>query len=238
MKTILFQGDSITDCSRYRKATDKKQESRALWSGGKLFKKITALGEGYPAMVSAELEKRCPGSYKFINRGVGGDRIPDIYSRIVKDIIKVNPDYMSLLVGVNDVWRNFDSEGTGTGAVRFEKIYNILLEELKEEFPELKIIIMGPFLLHGSAGDNRPDEPDRFERFSRDVAEMAGIAKKLAEKHGLKFVDLQAMFDEAVKTTPAIELTGDGVHPTAKGHQLITKEWLKAFDEITAGEKA
>lgn len=236
MKTILFQGDSITDCSRYRNATDAKQETIALWSCGRPFKKITALGEGYPSMVSAELESRCKGSYKYINRGVSGDRIPDIYARIVKDIIKVKPDYMSLLVGVNDVWRNFDSDGTGTGSARFEKVYDILLEELKEELPDLKIIIMGPFLLHGSAGDNRPDEPDRFEKFSADVAELACIAKKLAEKYGCAFIDLQAMFDEAVKTTPVIELTGDGVHPTAKGHQLIKKEWLKTFNEITAGE--
>ena len=67
---------------------------------------------------------------------------------------------------------------------------------------------------------------------------MAGIAKKLADKHGLKFIDLQAMFDEAVKTTPASELTGDGVHPSLKGHELIKKEWLKAFAEITAEEQA
>ena len=236
MKTILFQGDSITDCSRYRKATDAKQETIALWSCGRPFKKVTAMGEGYPKLVSEELATKASGAYKFYNRGVGGDRIPDVYARIVKDIIKLKPDYMSLLVGVNDVWRNFDSDGTGTGTARFEKVYNILIEELKEELPELKMIIMGPFLLHGSAGDNRPDEPDRFERFSAGVAELADITKKLAEKHGLKFVDLQAMFDEAVKTTPAIELTGDGVHPTLKGHELIKNEWLKAFDEITAGE--
>lgn len=236
MKTILFQGDSITDCSRYRKATDSKQETIALWGSGRPFKKITAMGDGYPKLVKEALTSKAPDAYKFYNRGVSGDRIPDIYSRIVKDIIKLKPDYMSLLVGVNDVWRDFDSEGTGTGAARFEKVYNILIEELKEELPELKIIIMGPFLLHGSAGDNRPDEPDRFERFSAGVAEMAAIAKKLADKHGLKFVDLQAMFDQAVKTTPANVLTGDGVHPTLKGHELITKEWLKAFEEITAGE--
>ena len=238
MKTILFQGDSITDCSRYRKATDDKQNGRAFWSDGKLFKKITAMGEGYPKLVSEELTAKAPGAYKFYNRGVGGDRIPDVYARIVKDIIKLNPDYMSLLIGVNDVWRNFDSDGTGTGTVRFEKVYNMLIEELKEEFPELKMIIMGPFLLHGTASDNRAEEPDRFERFSSDVAEMADIAKKLAEKHGFKFIDLQAMFDEAVKTIPAIELTGDGVHPTLKGHELIKNEWLKVFAEITAGEKA
>ena len=125
MKTILFQGDSITDCGRYRKATDSKQETLALFRDGKLFKKITALGDGYPAMVAAELESKYPGKYKYINRGVGGDRITDVYSRIVQDIINLKPDYMSLLVGVNDVWRAFDS-GYGTGTARFEKIYDIL----------------------------------------------------------------------------------------------------------------
>ena len=66
---------------------------------------------------------------------------------------------------------------------------------------------------------------------------MADITKRLAEKHGCAFIDLQAVFDEALKTTPAIELSGDGVHPSLKGHELIKKEWLKAFAEITEGEK-
>ena len=236
MKTILFQGDSITDCGRYRKATDTKQSKIALWSDGRPFKKVTAMGEGYPALVSDELAKKAPGAYKFYNRGVGGDRIPDVYGRITRDIINLKPDYMSLLVGVNDVWRVFDS-GYGTGAERFEKIYNILLEELKEELPELKIILMAPFLIPGSASANTPEEPDKSEKFKRGVADMADITKRLAEKHGCAFIDLQAMFDEALKTTPAIELSGDGVHPSLKGHELIKKEWLKAFAEITEGEK-
>ena len=217
MIKFVFQGDSITDAGRDRD-------------------NIASFGVGYPNLVASELMCKYPGEYEFINEGVSGDRIPDVYARIVKDIIKVRPDYMSLLIGVNDVWRNLDSDGTGTGSARFEKVYNILLDELKEELPELKIIIMGPFLLHGSAGDNRPDEPDRFEKFSSGVAEMASISKKLAEKYGCAFIDLQAMFNEAVKTIPVTELTGDGVHPTAKGHQLIKKEWLKAFDQIKAGE--
>lgn len=234
MKTILFQGDSITDCGRYRKETDKKKSSVALFRDGKLFKKITALGDGYPALVSAELENSHPGEFRFVNRGVSGDRITDVYSRIVKDIIKLKPDYMSLLIGVNDVWRNYDSDGTGTGVARFEKIYDILLDELKEEFPELKIIIMGAFVIRGTATDNRKDEPDRYSRFRSDVAEMADIAKKLAEKYGYSFIDLQAAFDEAVKTVQATELSGDGVHPTSKGHQLITEKWLEAFRKAEA----
>lgn len=234
MKTILFQGDSITDCGRYRKETDKKKSSVVLFRDGKLFKKITALGDGYPALVSAELENSHPGEFSFVNRGVGGDRITDVYSRIVKDIIKLKPDYMSLLIGVNDVWRNYDSDGTGTGVARFEKIYDILLDELKEEFPELKIIIMGAFVIRGTATDNRKDQPDRYSRFRSDVAEMADIAKKLAEKYGYSFIDLQSAFDEAVKTVPASELSGDGVHPTIKGHQLITEKWLEAFRKAEA----
>ena len=236
MKTILFQGDSITDCGRYRAASDKKQESVALFRDGKLIKKITALGDGYPAMVTAELKEKYPGKYNYINRGVGGDRIPDVYARIVKDIINIKPDYMSLLRGVNDVWRNFDFDRNATGPVRFEKVYNILLEELKEEFPELKIMLMGAFALPGSATADRPDQPDRNKQFTSGVAEMADITKKLADKHGCVFVDLQAMFDEALKTIPASELSGDGVHPTAKGHELIKNEWLKAFSKLTEGE--
>lgn len=236
MKTILFQGDSITDCSRYRNATDKKQDTLAFWCDGKPFKKVTALGEGYPAMVAAELKEKYPGRYKYYNRGVGGDRIPDVYARIVKDIINLKPDYMSLLVGVNDVWHGFDFGNNGTGTKRFEKVYDMLLDELREEFPELKIIIMGPFVLDGSATNNRPDQLDRREKFGSGVAEMATIAKKLAEKYGCAYIDLQAMYDEALKTASAKELTGDGVHPTAKGHQLIKNEWLKVFYKITEGE--
>lgn len=236
MKTILFQGDSITDCSRYRKATDEKQDSIALWSCGRPFKKITAMGEGYPKLVSEELAQKKPGAYKFYNRGVSGDRIPDVYSRITGDIINLKPDYMSLLVGVNDVWRIFDS-GYGTGTVRFEKIYNILIEELKEELPELKIIIMAPFLIPGSASANTAEEPNKSEKFKHGVEEMADITKRLAEKHGCAFIDLQAVFDEALKTMPAVELSGDGVHPTLKGHELIKKAWLKTFAEIAEGER-
>ena len=234
MKTILFQGDSITDCGRYRKATEEKQSTIRPFRDGKLLKRITALGDGYPAMVTAELQSRYPGKYRYINRGVGGDRITDIYSRIVADIIKVKPDYMSLLIGVNDVWRNYDSDGTGTGIERFQKVYDIVLDELKAEFPQLKIIIMGAFVLEGPATRSKPEDPNRYNNFRNDVAVMADIAKKLAEKYGHSYIDLQAAFDEAVKTVPASELSGDGVHPSAKGHQLITEKWLEAFSKLEA----
>lgn len=222
MKTILFQGDSITDCGRLRKEPDN-----ALL---KSFYKITGkspLGSGYPALIASE----AAGEYNFINRGVSGDRILDVYARIVRDIIKIKPDYISILVGVNDIWHGFDwNNGTGVG--RYEKVYNILLEELKAELPETKIMIMEPFILEGSATANRKDQPERFSQFRKGMDEVAGIAKNLAESHNLKFIPLQKVFDEAAKSCLNESLLSDGVHPTPKGHELIKREWLKTFNEI------
>lgn len=230
MKTILFQGDSITDCGRYRKATDKKQYTRVLFSDGKFFKKKTALGEGYPAMVSAELEKSFPGEYKFINKGVGGDKITSIYERMQQDITDLKPDYMSLLVGVNDVWHRYEFTHIGTSAVKYKETYDLLLSKLKSDFPDLKLIIMGPFVLEGTATADRESHLDRYAVFTKEVAEMAEIAKSLAVKYECPFIDLQSVFDEAVKTVPANKLLSDGVHPTKKGHELITEKWLEAFN--------
>lgn len=222
MNTILFQGDSITDCGRVR-----NESNNYFVRCYNIIKRKTPLGNGYPALVAAELGD----GFNFVNRGVGGDRILDVYARIVRDIIKVKPDCMSLLVGVNDVWHGLDFNN-GTGIERFEKVYNIFLEEIKEELPDTKLIIFGAFVLEGTATANRPDQPDRYKKFRAGVEEVASITKALAEKHGHKFIDLQSIFDEAEKTVSAKELLSDGVHPTAKGHELIKNEWIKAYKEL------
>ena len=232
MKTILFQGDSITDCGRYRKATDKKESTRVFFSDGRFFKKKTALGEGYPSIVSSQLKKLLPDEYRYYNRGVGGDKITSVYDRMQKDIIDIKPDYMSILIGVNDVWHRYEFTGEGTTAEKFEKTYDLLLARLKSEFPELKLIIMGAFVLEGTATCNRESHPDRYAVFTKEVAQMASIAKKLAGKYSCPFIDLQSAFDEANKTFSAKELLSDGVHPTRKGHEIIAREWLVAFSEL------
>lgn len=225
MKTILFQGDSITDCGRLR----QNNSGRFQRIIEKLLKR-TALGDGYPALVAEELSK-CSDDLNFINKGVSGDRVPDVYARIVRDILYIKPDYISILVGVNDVWHGFDFNN-GTGAERYEKVYNMLIEEIKAELPHVKIMILEPFVLKGSATADRAGQPDRFQKFSCGVKQMAEIAKKVADKHNLEFVELQKVFDKASETTAPTLLLSDGVHPTAKGHELIKNEWIKAFDEI------
>lgn len=226
MKTILFQGDSITDCGRFRKENPNFFEKVY-----KTVKKRTLLGDGYPFLVTEELSSTQPGQFKFVNKGVGGDRIPDLYARIVRDIIKIKPDYMSILIGVNDIWHGFDFDNE-TGIERFEKVYNMLIEELKEEFPNLKIMLLEPFILEGTATSNREGQPNRYKNFRSGIEQVAAITKKLAEKHNLKFVELQAQFDEAAKNISPAELLSDGVHPTRKGHELIKAQWLKAFNEL------
>lgn len=213
-KVILFQGDSITDAGR-----DKQS--------------FTSMGKGYPMLVQAALGLDNPNEYQFYNRGISGNRIPDVYARIVKDILFLKPDYMSLLIGVNDIWHGFHKEApNGTGAARFEKVYNLLLDELKEELPGLKIMLMEPFVLKGTATENREDEPERWNEFSSGVYELAAIVKKIANERSLTFIPLQKRLDDLAKTMPACEILSDGVHPTAIGHEFIKRAWLEAFDEI------
>ncbi len=226
-KIILFQGDSITDCERTRELPSNIIEKLYV-KANYIARKRTELGFGYPSMVAKELGDE---NYTFVNRGVGGDRILDVYARIIRDIIKIKPDVMSLLVGVNDVWHDFDWNN-GTGFRRFERMYNILFEELTEELPDTKFIILGAFALEGSATADRPDQPDRYREFREGVAKVAAIEKKVAEKYGIKFIDLGKILDEEAEKYTAKALTGDGVHPTEKGHEIIKREWLKAFNEL------
>lgn len=215
MKVILFQGDSITDCGRSRERFD-------------------LVGEGYPMLVKAQLGFEKPGIYEFCNKGVGGNRIVDVYSRIKTDIINLKPDYMSILIGVNDVWHELDKQN-GVDAEKFEKIYCMLIEEIKEVLPDIKIMILEPFCLRGVTTENKEENPNRWIIFNSEVRKRAEKAKKVAEKYQLVFVPLQDKFNEVCKLTAETEGESywlrDGVHPTAMGHELIKREWMKAFLE-------
>ena len=207
MKTILFQGDSITDASRTKDDTN--------------------LGRGYAALVTAALGYECPGEYEFINRGINGNRVTDLYARIKRDIINLRPDVMSILIGVNDVWHEYDfGGGNGVDAEKYYRIYSMLIEEVKEALPDTKIMIMEPFVLKGSATN------PNWDVFYTEVRKRADRAREIARKYGLAFVSLQAQFEEATKKAPDDHWLKDGVHPTLAGHELIKGEWLKVFCAI------
>lgn len=209
-KLILFQGDSITDCGRNRED-------------------IASMGVGYAHMVKGQLGYEYPGEYEFINKGVGGSRIVNVYARIKMDIINLKPDYMSLLIGVNDVWHELGGRHNGVDAEKFEKIYDMLIGEVLEALPDIKIMLLEPFVLEASATAATESEPERWNYFRTEVALRATVAKRIAEKYNLAFVTLQDKFDEACKQAPASYWLHDGVHPTPMGHWIIKNEWMKAF---------
>ncbi len=215
MKTILFQGDSITDAGRAREE-----------------KNYDNLGQGYPRLVEAAIGADCPGQYCFVNRGISGNRVVDLYARIKIDFINIKPDVLSILIGVNDVWHEFGA-CNGVDGEKFYKVYCMLIEEIREALPDVRIMILEPFVLRG------PATAEHWQGFHDEVAIRAQKARMVAEKYGLTFVPLQAAFDEAVKNTPLIGDMGaesywlkDGVHPTAKGHELIKRAWINAFNTL------
>ena len=203
MKTILFQGDSITDAGRSREDD-------------------SCFGWGYPLRVKEELEFEYPNTYAMYNRGISGNRVVDLYARLKSDILNLKPDYMSILIGVNDVWHEFEAQN-GVDSEKYFKVYSMLIEEIKEALPEIKIMILEPFTLKGTGNERY------FEEFRDEVAKRAQKAKEIAEKYDLSFVPLQEKFDEAAKLAPNNYWLADGVHPTTVGHELIKREWMKAF---------
>ena len=211
-KRILFQGDSITDCGRSRENENSK-------------------GSGYATMVAGVLGAREPFAYEFLNRGIGGNRICDLLSRIRMDMVNLKPDYMSILIGVNDVWHEYTRQN-GVRADRFERIYCMIIEELKEELPDLKLMILEPYVLPGTATCNNEEHPARWDFFCSEVALRAQAAKRVAEKYGLVFVPLQERFDKANENAPAGYWLRDGVHPTPAGHELIKQAWLEGFEKL------
>ena len=129
---ILFQGDSITDAGRARDA--------ALPAN-------TGLGLGYPHLIAGRLLSQCPKrGYQFFNRGIGGNRVVDLYARWKVDALNMRPDLISILIGVNDTWHEFGSRN-GVEVDRYATVYRMLLEWTRKELPQTKLVICEPFVL-------------------------------------------------------------------------------------------
>lgn len=208
MKTFLFQGDSITDANRDDESFDN-----------------FGLGCGYTFLLASEIEKNNKGKIKFINRGVSGDRITDVYARIKEDIINLKPDYVSILIGVNDVSHEL-TQNCGVCPKKFKKIYEMLIEEIKESLPQIEIVILEPFVLKGSATEIL------WDKFDAEVRKLAEISDQIAETYKLHFVPLQNEFDKVSCDGDTRYWSVDGIHPTSAGHQLIKEELQKVVINI------
>lgn len=207
MKKFVFQGDSITDSGRSREND---------WD----------LGYGYPDIVASDLSFRYPEGFTFINRGVSGDKVAQMYGRITNDTLNHQPDYVSILIGVNDVWHPLQGDGTGSGysVERYEQLLSMFIEDVLAANKDTVIAVLEPFVLDGIATH------EKIDAFRDGVSARAKVAKAVAEKYNLVFVPLQAKFDEALEKAPSGWWLIDGVHPTHAGHQLIANELVKALE--------
>lgn len=208
---ILFQGDSITDVGRN---TDRGS--------------TISMGQGYPLLVDARLSVKYPQQFQFLNFGISGNRVVDIYSRIKADFWNHQPDVFSLLIGVNDVWHEVGHHN-GVDARRFENVYRMLIDDTLRELPELKIIAMEPFVLPGTATTGLEDY------FRTEVSARAEAVRRVAGEYQLIFLPLQKLLDDACAIAPASYWLSDGVHPTPAGHQLIADAWIDAFEKHILG---
>ena len=205
---ILFYGDSITDAGRSR---DEEIPNRRL-------------GYTYVTYAAGKLLERDPVGYEIYNRGISGNRIVDLYARIKKDCWNLKPDVISILIGINDIWHELSYEN-GVDVERFEAVYRMLLSDTRKVLPGVKFILCEPFVLPGSATE------EKIDKFL-EVKEYAKVVKKLAEEFDAPVVLLQDKYDELGAKYGNCTLLADGVHPTLAGGVILANEWLKVFDKL------
>ncbi len=200
---VLFQGDSITDAGRDRGDPN-------------------ALGSGYAMIAAGWLSAAHPKSgIRFMNRGVSGDRVKDLRARWHRDCLELKPDWVSVMIGINDCWRRYDS-GDSTGAEDFENAYREILGEVKKG-PGSKVILMEPFVVPVT---------EEQKRWHEDLDPKTEAVRRLAKEFGARLIPLGRIMAEACRARPSSFWAGDGVHPTPAGHALIARAWLKTAGAI------
>ena len=197
---ILFQGDSITDAARKKEIVNANDNK--------------ALGTGYAAMLAGLLLADHPDlGLQIHNRGISGNKVPDLAARWQEDTTDLKPTILSILVGINDLWHTIAFGSKYKGTIKdYEEGYRALIERSIKEIPGVRVIICEPFTLR------------KWPEFDPYRA----VAKKLAEELKLTFVPFQPMFDQAAKAAPTDFWLWDGVHPTAAGNALMARTWRQA----------
>lgn len=199
---VVFQGDSITDGGRDRTILEPNNEA--------------AFGSSYAALLMRDIRAAHPAvPWRFYNRGISGNKLPDLQARWAADTIALRPDVLSILAGVNDYWHTKSFGYTGTTA-DYERQYRALMTETRSALPNVTLVVLEPFVLRVGAVDE-----SWFPAFDERRAAAAGVAAAT----GARFVPLQAPFDARAAVTGAEALAKDGVHPTPAGHVLIAQQW-------------
>jgi lysophospholipase L1-like esterase len=196
---ILFTGDSITDHGRSR-------EDNAV------------LGTGYVSITAAHLQARLASpELKIFNRGISGNRVRDLLGRVEADLLALKPTVVSILIGINDVWRRYDGANDPTDAKTFDRDYRALLKRIQDEL-DARIVLLEPFLLH---------VPADKATYREDLNPKIDVVRQLALDFKAELLPLDGLFAQVATQAPPIYWCHDGVHPTPAGNALIAETWLE-----------
>ena len=190
---ILIYGDSIT-------------------SAGRSYQDKNDLGNGY----CLYLQEALAGKATIINRGISRDRTIDLLNRFEKDVLSENPDYIIILIGINDVWHKY-SLGKNVTDEDFQNNLETLLNQIKQDL-NIPVLLIEPYII---------DTDPQKNLFYQDLYSKFIILRRLAYKFNHEYLTLDGRFREASVTKPPVYWSEDGIHPTTEGHKFIAKEILK-----------
>jgi lysophospholipase L1-like esterase len=211
-KKLLFIGDSITDCGRARPVGELTP-----WNW-------TEIGDGYVKNVAAHLgavhpEKRI----RVLNLGTGGNTVTDLAARWNADVTAHKPDWLCVMIGINDVWRQFDSPLAPERSVGLDSFKSTLDGLLRQTRPLLDgLVMMTPFVV-----ENNPADP-----FRARMAEYGEAVRSLATIHRAEFVDTQAAFDAVLSHNHGTAIAWDRIHPGPVGHAVLARAFLRAVEAL------
>lgn len=204
---ILFQGDSITDAGRNKEDTG--------------FNNARVLGSGYAMLAAANLlEEYAPLNLRIYNKGISGNKVYQLAERWDKDCLDLKPDILSILIGVNDFWHKLNGNYNGTLDI-YKNDFIALLERTKKALPNVKLIICEPFAVPGVKAVDQKWYPD-FYGYQK-------VAGEIADRFNAVFIPFQKIFDEGMKQAIGSYWTGDGVHPSLAGAQLMAETWTEVI---------
>ena len=153
-----------------------------------------------------------------------------MFSRVRRDVLDLNPDVVTILVGVNDSW--CEEEGKSyIGTEKYKAVYNMMLDEIQAALPQVQFILYEPFLTKG--------EPERkgFEHFLASVREKAAVVKEIAEQRGIPLITMQEEIDRMVENAPYCYWLHDGIHPNLPLRQYMADRWIETFRTMQSAEK-
>jgi lysophospholipase L1-like esterase len=203
---LVMIGDSITDCGR------TKPVGEGLFG---------AEGNGYVNLVGALLKSVYPeSSIRVVNMGISGNTVRNLKNRWQTDVIDLKPDWLSIMIGINDVWRQFDSPMQKETHVYIEEYAETLEELVSGTLPEVKgLILMTPYFIERNENDAMRAAMDKYGQ----------VVKRIAEKYNTIFIDTQSAFDKILEHCHPAALAWDRVHPNTAGHMVIAKAFLEGI---------